>query len=276
MRLRLNRTRPGFTLIELLVVIAIIAVLVGLLMAGVMSARDSGARTKARTEINQFATSIGNFKSKMKVDYIPSRFVLREDTTTYNMAAPLEAESIRYLRDVWPNLGNQIDWNGNGALDPGAVTLEGDQCLVFFLGGIRNSSGLHTGFSTNAKNPTSASTERIGPFAEFQAQRLAPRGTAGAAGFLSYLDPWGAQPYAYLSSYGKPNNYNRYGTSDCAGLGVNPYYVTVGRYYNEKGFQIISAGKDRAFGAGPTVPAGPPGTDDMANFSEALLGSGIN
>src|SRR5262245_19033509 len=74
-----------------------------------------------------------------------------------------------------------IDWNGNGGIDApnggGDVILEGDQCLVFFLGGIPdNLSAVPNcrGFSTNPANPAAATSDRIGPFYEgFTAGRLA-------------------------------------------------------------------------------------------------------
>ena len=60
--------------------------------------------------------------------------------------------------------------------------------------------------------------------------------------------------------------------------GVTPY-KSGGKYVNESGFQIISAGKDQMFGAGDALlPAvgTPGGDDDQANFSRSVLGGGIN
>src|SRR6187431_1871498 len=56
MRIRNVRNRParsGYTLIELLVVIAIIAVLVGLLMAGVMAVLQARDRRLAQYELSK-------------------------------------------------------------------------------------------------------------------------------------------------------------------------------------------------------------------------------
>jgi type II secretory pathway pseudopilin PulG len=201
-----------------------------------------------------------------------------------------------------------IDWNLSGQPDQltpfvmscpvgnaqilGSV-LEGEQCLVFFAGGIPNSvTNTVTGFSTNATNPA-AGGDRVPPFFDFKSSRLTLiPGTA--PGFPCYQDGYGKTPYAFFSSYKSTNGYNRYVnysnpyiapigsgapvTSDCqalylygiGGLPVFPYcqsgmytapQVAPGVspvYLNPQTYQIISAGKDNIFGNG-TVVAGYPG-----------------
>src|SRR5262249_25558652 len=146
-----------------------------------------------------------------------------------------------------------IDWNGDGKYsDP--VTLEGDQCLVFFLGGIpkQGTEPGCLGFSSNRLDPAKIgeAAQRKGPFYAFPGNRLVKRGKTH---FYSSAAPFGkAQPYAYFSNFGERNGYHRYGTSDCAGLGVAPYYAELKppRYYKERSYQIISAGADGVFGPG--------------------------
>jgi prepilin-type N-terminal cleavage/methylation domain-containing protein len=284
--------RQAFTLIELLVVISIIAVLMGLLLSAVQRVRDGMKRTEVQDEIRQLSAGVSQFQTKMKVDYIPSRLRLCDNMADYNNPPTAEAQlyidSQTWLRSIWPQLGAAVDWNGNGRVD--AVTLEGDQVIVFALGGI----GLQ-GFSTNTKNPATPGGQRVGPFAEFKAARLVDlRGN----GYPSYIDSWGKAPYAYFSAYNKPNGYNRYGTSDCSSLTSalldplslpapqplppQPYASATNKFWLEKGFQIISAGKDGRFGAG-SAAGGPPGwppvvdlnaKDDMANFSKRILDAG--
>ncbi len=165
--------------------------------------------------------------------------------------------SVYYLRRIWPELmisetgpppldldgdGNPrnspldfYDWNGDGN-PPGAPTafaLSGDECLVFFLGGIPigdypGGLGLREppsptnpgkeavppgvqGFSvfpgdpTRLVNPADGTPyERVGPFFEFDTSRLIDGGAGTAPnGFWEYLPVRrdGNRGYAYFSAY---------------------------------------------------------------------------
>ena len=57
--------------------------------------------------------------------------------------APLATDSKAFLTKVWPRVNaqngtgnlNPVDWNSDGTVGNSNVILEGEQCLVFFLGG---------------------------------------------------------------------------------------------------------------------------------------------
>src|SRR5262249_51433873 len=157
---------------------------------------------------------------------------------------------------------NAIDWSG-GDPEFSSVILEGDQCLVFFLGGIpRTVDGVADcqGFSTNPRNPAAPGGGRRAICYEFHSPPLVKLHDNA---FLSYLDPYQKQPYAYFSSYKYRNGYNRYfpvsGDSDCAKLEVWPYARKLGEqpeYVNPDTWQIISAGADTQFGPGTVLPSG--------------------
>ena len=92
-------------------------------------------------------------------------------------------------------------------------------------------------------------------------------------------------PFAYFSSFGESNGYNRYfyqfHDSDCCLLQVWPYAESLDpspHYLNPGTFQVISAGQDKTFGPGTSLPGGrtwspsrpwaidPRGRDDLSNF----------
>jgi prepilin-type N-terminal cleavage/methylation domain-containing protein len=295
--------RAGFTLIEMMLVVVIIGILVALISSAAVRAVVSAKQARNLQEIRQLSVALENFKSKFGA-YPPSRIKLCEAYGGYYQSAidkQLDDDSIQFLTRMFPRLdvaswaANGIDWDGNATLSP-PITLTGDQCLVFFLGGIpgRVPNPSCLGFSTNPRNPAATGGDRIGPFFEFQGNRLTPVG----APFYSYLDRYEKQPYAYFSSYKTTNGYNRYfpiyGNSDCATLpngtatpGVFPYLEGPNRYLNPNSYQIVSAGADGVFGPGTVTPTGPfwsaanaslfypdntAGRDDQSNFHEAALG----
>src|SRR5439155_10082102 len=130
---------------------------------------------------------------------------------------PVAMESLAYLTRLWPQLTAPggpwsqpatpgvptfIDWNGNGKADE-PVILEGDQCLVFFLGGIpmQGATAWCFGFSTDPRDPSRAvsipmpafpapnnvyqaqANGRKGPFFPFPRDRLIKRDNLGYYSF---------------------------------------------------------------------------------------------
>jgi hypothetical protein len=284
----------------------------GLLWAGawfVMKPQGDGDEGMTKSDLSQLSQAISAWQVKFELkEPFPSRIKLCEDYSQYDMAKPLDLDSIGFLQRVWPRLTTKdrdgktvwntsngwIDWDGNKVKASEPFVLEGQECLVFFLGGIptsQNRSFGCTGFSTNPSNPAyhvnNPYSTVIPPFFSFDAHRL-QIGQSGA--FFHYLDGFGKQPYAYFSSYKTMNGYNRYlrmdSKSDCSALAVWPYADAPNRYLNPNTFQIISAGQDGIFGSGSPDPnAGPfftpempmyrpgqGGYDDMNNFYERLLG----
>jgi prepilin-type N-terminal cleavage/methylation domain-containing protein len=311
----LSQTKPNrqaFTLVELVVVIAIILVLAALLLSAVFKAMTVADELKNTTDIRQLDLAVQAFKSKYNVDYIPSKIFLSNVRSDYPTSPPatqpdLKWDSLLYLQRVWPRLNFSatpaISWSPSSPTAGMPATLEGNQCLVFFLGGIPSidsSTGLFkcSGFSNDPTNPTNlaATTGTIPPFYTFAAERLDLAGGPNAAGttfsktasvFFDYIDTYGKTPYAYFSCYKTANGYGRYGSSDCLLLGGASFvpYGVAGAFQNPNTHQIISAGRDKTFGlfaltsppwtpasASDAYPPGSVGADDQANFSNRPLG----
>jgi len=306
--------RQGFTLIELLVVIAIIAVLMALVTAAVIGLLSKGPELATVHEVRQLEVALTAFQQHFKLrSPPPSLLYLSNNRDDYNTSNALMRDSLQYLNAMFPRLQWKIDTNGDGMPDTpnpnlkwaasvpvGGTILEGDQCLVFFLGGMPTVSPNDClGFSSDPSNPTSQNGDRQ-TFYEFKTNRLVD---LHGNGFFSYIDEYNSgKPYLYFSSGKRAGGYNAYRLgnsppqSDCQafdGTGparwVFPYaqaFTTMPqRYLNSNTFQIISAGQDGIFGGGTNsastvwTPATAdttqkPAADDLTNFTSGRLSAG--
>jgi prepilin-type N-terminal cleavage/methylation domain-containing protein len=302
--------RAGFTLIELVIVLGIILLLAALLLSGVMKVMGMAPEVQTRTEISEMEVALKAFMSEYSLsDPPPSVLVLREDLAY--TSSPLDLQSITFLKKTFgKNLGSTIynpatgqlvplppaatpwvDWNGDGIQQTGPLgtyLLEGEQCLVFYLGGIQATvSGTPAclGFNpanTNPAAPSGTGVRRMGPYYPFAAGRLLPLNgvpnlpnvSRTANGFFVYMDPWnakyslpaygGAKPYAYFSSSGNNNAYNANAaalallglTGECSSLQTAapvatvplPWFTAANTFVNPKAYQILSAGRDGYWG----------------------------
>ncbi len=139
------------------------------------------------------------------------------------------------------------------------MTLDGAECLVFFLGGMRNTAttpAMFLGFSSNPALPflqNAASTSRVRPFFPFQLNRLTD---TDGDGFSEYLDPLPAQqnPYLYLMGYTpatyKPLYSGSYSNSDPTSRLTSIYTQSATKAWNPNTYQVISPGQDGNYGSG--------------------------
>lgn len=280
--------RHGFTLVELLVVIGIIALLCAIMTSASVHVYTAAARVGNANDINQLSAACQSFKLKYGF-YPPSRF---------DMSTPPNSESQYIAATMYPGSPkwSTLNWGRFGA--PVQGVLQGDQCLVFFLGGVQgqvNGVNVCYGWSNTTTDPTDVQPGTPTTiFYQFKSNRLTYTRTPTLANqSFSYLDNWKkGMPYAYLSAHERENGYI---ASDCDLVPVNPIpvgntipptyanaYLTangnVPQYWNQLSFQIISAGQDGIFGYGRVYPSqlappGDPGQDDQSNFATAQLGS---
>jgi prepilin-type N-terminal cleavage/methylation domain-containing protein len=188
---RTGSGRTGFTLIELLVVLSIIAILMGLILAGVQKVRGAGPRAITTSQLSAIGNAMGTFKASSAFGnpkYIPPGALLPPTTTFPNGtwgpfrlrdsypaagtagtgAYPLEPDinsfEAQYIIQVFGKrpsqnaAGNpQITTLSTGKLNTLKANLDANQTLTFFLAGIpvvdANGNATFTGFSTDSQNP---------------------------------------------------------------------------------------------------------------------------
>lgn len=275
-----TRRRPagGFTLVELIVVMVIIAILVSLTLSAVSKARDAAKRAVVKADIGELGLAIESYKSTYDVKYLPGAIILANDYAATATANPTWAvalnDSRQYLTKVWPKAGPGTAFPDNiSALGDGTVKLDGNQAMVFFLGGIPTANSLYGsgwagsqhGFLNSPTNPFNISpfpaakgstamptnsAQVKGPFFTFKADRLDANG--------HYLDPYG-WPYYYFSAK-NGNDYNFYGNYKPA---FNPSNDKYG-FTDQGGYGGLAPGTTLPNGF--VVPKASAGVDPMNPF----------
>jgi hypothetical protein len=150
---------------------------------------------------------------------------------------------------------------------------------LFFVNGIQDNDGAGNvafrGFQKGQRpfTPFTQGENRLGPFfGEISKRQYVVNGRE----FARIVDGWGT-PIAYFTAYNAKQaalGSGAYGGANTAPGLVGPYFTGTG-YAQPAGFQLISAGENKRFGAGGNWGnVNPDGADDRANFSPNNLGAG--
>jgi prepilin-type N-terminal cleavage/methylation domain-containing protein len=291
--------RGGFTLVELLVVITIIAILFALFSAAAVKLIGKGDDVKLRSEVSQLALAVQSAQQNYQVSYFP-------DVVWLPPAFDPTGATGQFMKSMWTRLDSTSVNSTNGTVNvpnegsypvlaywgvSSPIKLQGDQALVFWLGGLRDSSGVPIGFSTDSVFPMKRSGQRVSPFySGFSVDRLRVFAGPNRGDYPSFVDTFGAAPYLYFSTGKSENSYSNPITLVVNGsqMTINPFLKsgtgTSPRFVNPASFQIVSAGRDGIFGAGLDQWAGYylsngtngssslQGYDDVANFHPTFLG----
>lgn len=253
-----QQNRRAFTLIELMIAIVIILILLGLLIPAIGGVRLTAQKAAVRTEITNMEAAITAFNADFGMDP-PSSIVLWETQAGWNS----DLRSKNLIRKMWPqfSFSKQRDFNGDSIYsDSSNKALNAGECLVFFLGGVWDSSGkVPNGFSKNPSDPfivSSAGGGRMGPYFEFDASRFVD---SDKNQVMEYKDTFPGQqkPYLYFSSYGG-RGYRI--TDEVTGTEMQDVYrqgadpttppPTNDVPFKAKSYQIISPGVDSQYGTG--------------------------
>lgn len=276
-----QRHRVAFTLVEIMVAIVIIAILMAFLLPALSGVNTRAKISAVKADMDQLTTGIAAFKLDLGREPPSSLTFYEAGGAAWNVSTTDGPRSRGIIASLFPRFAfGATDFNQDGDTTD-VITLDGAECLVFFLGGMPNyATGALTGFSKNPLTPFAPGVNnRRGPYFEFR-----NCGITGASattgrfvdtdgdGFPEYLDPIGGQtqPYLYFATGYRTQN-------DGSGNWINAdnwdltsptsqrmrraYYQypiasnafpppTTAQPHNASSFQIISAGFDYTYGDG--------------------------
>ncbi len=294
-----TRRLNGFTLVELLVVITIIGILVGLTIPAVIYVRVIAKQAAVTLDLKQLEMACQAYKEKFG-EYPPDgtdhSAVLRHLAKAFPRFMIAGADDI----EKWDNLRTWIQDSSRWGASVDINTLSPFNALAFWLGG-RPAGGQLTGFSANPADLFDTSTSRIGPFFDFDLNRLRadgyywPQGAAGTGttGAIVYFRAENGG-YATAGAYMFSNGQNVVPAIDTRLSNVDGLYnydnskLPVYSWVNPRSIQIFSSGLDVTYSSPITIPPGdldgclafPTGEnydpvgytyDDITNFSDGTL-----
>lgn len=296
--------RAGFTLIELMIVVSIIALLAALITPAVQAAFLRAKIARVSSEITGLDQGIAQFKAKFH--HNPPSFVILSEAKKSDGGWTDAGSRDTMIKLFGPSFDFEVerDFDGDGNRTPENPTgnttfktfvLTGDECLVFFLGGMpaKDGSGKFTltGFSQSKINPFKrGGTNRLQFYNDWVFNRLSDRDSDGMPEYYDeFNDPAKGYttPYLYLSTM-RTSTYQVWPDLDKDGdtsttsdpLIASFYYQSSNAQqsaWRKGSFQIISPGEDHNYGNGGHWKQGDSSSlanadlDNQTNFSGGVL-----
>ncbi len=278
-----SNQRSAFTLVELLVVIVIIGILIALLVPTIGSAIARAKVAAMGLEVSNLAKAVESYK--MEMGEYPPDFAGLDGT----QAKPEVGTDYYVVRN---HLARKYRFRNATAAPPAGdnvtlVNLDPAEALVFWLSGLSSDPKFPLA-RREAFALTGVALKGDKPFFEFDESRLMDK---DGDGWPEYYAANSEAPYVYIrnDNYGvladpaTPNVFTPNAIPVMNGLATLKAYAAetlgnnVSRFAEPEKFQIICAGLDGEFNAGPTAPVGryPDGIgyadadrDNITNFSE--------